>query len=195
MNFPTGFSLGTLLASLLLLSACGGSNSSSGSSGGGGFFDKMFGGSSGPTVTCPDVSKVADVSRLTRFVPGGHDLTDVSFEAAVGQLGGSCSSSDNSVVVDLKVQFIASRGPANTTRKAPFTFFIAIVDKSDNVLARQEFDSGVEFAGNQTRSAVLEDMEQDIPVSNPQQGNQYRVFVGFVLTPEEIAYNRAHPAQ
>jgi hypothetical protein len=181
--------IATLLIPGLLLSACGGS--SGGSSGG--FFDRMFSGSSGPTLTCPDVSKVGDVSRLTRFVPGGHDLTDVTFEAAVGQLAGSCSASDGSVVVDLKVEFIASRGPANTTRKAPFTFFVAIVDKADNVLARQEFDSGVAFPGNQTRSSGVEELEQDIPVSNPLQGNQYRVFVGFVLTPEEVAYNRAHP--
>ena len=179
--------IGTLLVPGLLLSACGGGDST------GGFFDRMFGGSSGPTLTCPDVSKVGDVSRLTRFVPGGHDLTDVTFEAGVGQLTGSCSASDGSVVVDLKVEFIASRGPANTTRQAPFTFFVAIVDKADNVLARQEFDSGVEFPGNQTRSSGVEELEQDIPVSNPLQGNQYRVFVGFVLSPEEVAYNRAHP--
>ena len=181
--------IGTLLVPGLLLSACGGGGSN------GGFFDRMFGGGSGPTLTCPDVSKVGDVSRLTRFVPGGHDLTDVTFEAAVGQLAGSCSTSDGAVVVDLKVEFIASRGPANTTRKAPFTFFVAIVDKADNVLARQEFDSGVAFPGNQTRSSGVEELEQDIPLANPLQGNQYRIFVGFVLTPEEVAYNRAHPGQ
>jgi hypothetical protein len=186
-------SIALLLAPLLLLSACGGSDSSP--KGNPGFFDKMFGGNSGPTVTCPQVEKVNDVSRVTRFVPGGHDLTDVAFEAIVAQLGGNCGSSDGQVVVDLTVQFIAGRGPADTTRQAPFTYFVAIVDKSDNVLARQEFQTAVPFPGNQTRNSVVEELEQDIPVTNPLQGNQYRIFVGFVLTPEEIAYNRGHPAQ
>lgn len=183
----------SLAALLLLLGACGGDSGNSKSSPG--FFDRMFGGKSGPTVTCPDVNKVGDVSRVTRFVPGGHDLTDVAFEAIVGQLGGTCSASDGQVVVDLTVQFVAGRGPADTTRQAPFTYFVAIVDKSDNVLARQEFQTAVPFPGNQTRNSVVEELEQDIPMANPLQGNQYRVFVGFVLTPEEIAYNRAHPAQ
>ena len=182
-----------LVPLLLFLSACGGDSGNSKSSPG--FFDKMFGGSSGPTVTCPEVNKVGDVSRMTRFVPGGHDLTDVAFEAVVGQLAGSCSASDGQVVVDLTVQFVAGRGPANTTRQARLTYFFAIVDKSATVLARQGFQTAVTFPGNQTRNSVAEELEQDIPVANPLQGNQYRIFVGFVLTPEEIAYNRAHPAQ
>ena len=183
--------IGVSFGLLLLLSACG----SDEPKGNPGFFDKMFGGDSGPTVTCPEVRKVGDVARVTRFVPGGRDLTDVTFEAAVGQLGGSCGTSDGQVVVDLTVQFIASRGPANTTRQAPFTYFVAIVDKSDNILARQEFQTAVQFPGNQTRSTAVEELEQDIPMANPLHGNQYRIFVGFVLTPDEIAYNRAHPAQ
>ena len=168
----------------LLVSACGG----------GGFFDRMFSGSSAPTVTCPEVSKVADVARLTRFVPGGRDLTDVAFEAAVGKLGGNCSRGEGgSVDVQLTVEFIGSRGPADKTRKAPFAYFVAIVDRNDNILAREQFDTGIGFPGNQSRNAITEELDENIPLQKDQQGNQFRVFVGFVLTPEEIAYNRAHP--
>jgi len=170
----------------LLVSAC--------SRGGNGFFDRMFGGTSTPTFTCPEVSKVADVARLTRFAPSGHDLTDVAFEAAVGGLGGSCSQGDHgSVDVQLTVQFIGGRGPANKTRKAPFTYFVAIVDRNDNVLAREQFNTGIEFPGNQTRNTITEEVDENIPLQKDQQGNQFRIFVGFVLSPEEVAYNRAHP--
>ncbi len=161
----------------LLLSACG-----------------MFGSSSAPAVTCPEVSKVGDVARLTRFGPGGHDLTDVAFEAVVGKLGGTCSRGENgSVDVQLTVEFIAGRGPADHTRKAPFSYFIAVVDKNDNILAREQFDTGVQFPGNQTRNAITEEVDENIPLQKDQQGNQFRVFVGFVLTPDEVAYNRVHP--
>jgi hypothetical protein len=180
------------LGTLLLLAGCGGSDSGT-TKGNPGFFDKMFSGNSGPTVTCPTVLRLADVARVTRFKPGGHDLTDVTFEGAIGQLGGACGGSDDGVSVDLKVEFVASRGPADTERKAAFTYFVAIVDKNDNVLAREQFDSGVVFSGNQTRSSAVEELEENIPMSNKLLGNTYRVFVGFVLTPEEIAYNRAHP--
>lgn len=178
------------LGLVLLLGACGTGSKSNG----GGFFSRMFSGTSGPTVTCPEVTKVGDAVKLTRFVPGGHDLTDVAFEAAVGKIGGNCSEGDNgSVDVALKVEFIASRGPADKTRKALFTYFVAIVDSSENILAREQFDTGVAFPGNQTRNAVTEELEENIPLGKGQQGNQFRVFVGFVLTPDEVAYNRAHP--
>jgi hypothetical protein len=170
----------------LLLSACG-------SAGKGSFFDRMFSGSSAQTLTCPEITKVGDAARVTRFAPGGHDLTDVAFEAAVGKIGGSCSEGDNSIDVQLTVEFIASRGPADKTRKAPFTYFVAIVDRNENILAREQFDTAVGFPGNQTRSAITEELEQNIPIQKGQQGNQFRVFIGFVLTPEEVAYNRAHP--
>jgi hypothetical protein len=181
------------LGALLLLAGCGSDNGKT--KGNPGFFDKMFSGNSGPTVTCPNVAKVADVSRVTRFKPSGRDLTDVLFEGAVGRLGGSCGGTDDGISVDMTIEFLASRGPADTARRAPFTYFVAIVDKNDNVLAREQFDSAVEFPGNQTRSAVVEELEEDIPMKDKLQGNQYRVFVGFVLTPEEIAFNRAHPTQ
>jgi hypothetical protein len=171
----------------LLLSACGGGSSS------GGFFDRMFGGASAQPVTCPEVARVPDAARLTRFVPGGHDLTDVTFEAAVGKIGGNCSQDDSSIDVQLTVEFVASRGPADKTRKAPFNYFVAIVDHNENILAREQFDTGIEFPGNQTRNAITEELEQNIPIRKGQQGDQFRVFIGFVLTPEEVAYNRAHP--
>ncbi len=166
-----------IIALGLLLSACG-----------------IFGSSSAPAVTCPEVIKVGDVARLTRFSSGGHDLTDVAFEAALGKLGGTCSRGDNgSVDVQLTVEFIASRGPADHTRKAPFNYFVAIVDQNENILAREQFDTGVGFPGNQTRNVITEELEENIPLQKGQQGNQFRIFVGFVLTPDEVAYNRAHP--
>src|SRR5439155_5545507 len=175
----------------LFVGACGSSGKDGDSKPG--FFDRMFSGNSGPSVTCPQVGKVGDVAKVTRFAPGGHDLTDVAFEAAVGKLGGDCQAAEGAVAVNLTVEFIAGRGPADKTRKAPFTYFVAIVDKDDKVLAREQFDTGVQFPGNQTRNAIVEELEENIPVKDPLLGNQYRIFVGFVLTPEEIAYNRAHP--
>jgi len=177
-----------LLLLTLFVGACGSSGKDGDSKPG--FFDRMFSGNSGPSVTCPQVGKVGDVAKVTRFAPGGHDLTDVAFEAAVGKLGGDCQAA---VAVNLTVEFIAGRGPADKTRKAPFSYFVAIVDKDDKVLAREQFDTGVQFPGNQTRNAIVEELEENIPVKDPLLGNQYRIFVGFVLTPEEIAYNRAHP--
>ncbi len=181
-----------LFAGALLLAACSNDSSKTSAGGGGGFFDRMFSGAPAP-FTCPEVTRVGDAAKLTRFVPGGHDLTDVAFEAAVGKLGGTCSHGDGSIDVQMTAQFIASRGPADNTRQAPFNYFVAIVDRNENILAREQFDTGIGFPGNQTRNAITEELEQTIPIQKGQQGSDFRIFIGFVLTPDEVAYNRAHP--
>ncbi len=189
------------IAATLLLAACGGGDKPPASSGasagsaaqpsGGGFFSDMFGTST--PVTCPRVSKIDEAAQLTRFAPSGHDLTDVLFEAAIGDINGKCSASEGSVTVKLTVDFVASRGPADKTRKAPFSFFVAITDLHEKVLGRQQFDSTIEFAGNQTRGGLREKLDQIIPTVKGQRGDDFRIYVGFALTHEELDYNRAHP--
>jgi hypothetical protein len=93
----------------------------------------------------------------------------------------------------MSAQFIATRGPADRTRKAPFSYFVAIADNDDNVLARQNFDTTIAFPGTQTRNGVEEDIDQLIPIKTGQQGSDFHIYIGFNLTPEEIAYNQAHP--
>jgi hypothetical protein len=194
-----------LLAAILALAACSSGGGSSapktadagGASGtaiapsGGGFFNNMFG-SSAP-ASCPGVTKITEASQLTRFAPSGHDLTDVLFEAQIGDINGSCSVSDNTVKVEMAADFIASLGPADKAHKAGFSYFVAITDLNEKVLARQQFDTSIDFPGNKTRSGIREQLEQMIPLQKGQRGDDFHIYVGFVLSREEFAYNRAHP--
>jgi hypothetical protein len=196
-----------LLLAGFLLTACGGDDKppppspSTGSStpppatkpapSGGGFFTNMFS-ASGP-VSCPRVTKIGEASQLTRFSPTGHDITDVEFEALIGDINGKCEPADKGVAVHMTVDFIASRGPADKARKASFAYFVAITDNKDNVLTRQQFDTYIAFPGNRTRDGIRESLDQSIPLAQGQRGDDFRIYVGFVVTHDELAYNRAHP--
>jgi hypothetical protein len=196
-----------LLLAGFLLTACGGDDKppppspSTGSStpppakkpapSGGGFFTNMFS-ASGP-VSCPRVTKIGEASQLTRFSPNGHDITDVEFEALIGDINGKCEPADKGVAVHMTVDFIASRGPADKARKASFAYFVAITDNKDNVLTRQQFDTYIDFPGNRTRDGIRESLDQSIPLAQGQRGDDFRIYVGFVVTRDELAYNRAHP--
>ncbi len=152
----------------------------------GSWFDKPA-----PPPPCPQVAQVEDASRLTRFSGAGRDLTDVAFEAELGGMAGSCAYDGNEIDVELSVQFIASRGPADQSRRADFTYFVAIARLDQTVLAREEFDSYIEFPGNQTRAGIVEELAQRIPIESGARGDSYVIYVGFKLTPEELAFNRA----
>ena len=158
---------------------------------GGGFFDNMF--TATKPVSCPQVSKVGEAALLTRFRPPGHDITDVVFDAFIGDINGKCEASDQGVTVKMTVDFVASRGPAEKDHKATFAYFVAITDAKSNVIAREQFDTFIDFPGNKTRSGIREDLEEKIPLTAGQRGDDFRVYVGFALTHDELAYNRAHP--
>lgn len=144
-----------------------------------------------PPPPCPQVARVEDAARLTRFSGEGRDLTDVAFEAELGGMQGSCGYSDDEIDVELGIQIIASRGPADENRRADFRYFVAIARVDQTILAREEFESYVEFPGNQVRAGIVEELTQRIPIKAGESGADYVIYAGFVLTPEELAFNRA----
>ena len=146
---------------------------------------------SASTPACPVVAKLPDADRLTRFSGSGHDLTDVAFEARIGDVSATCDYDESGYDVTAKVQFLGTRGPAVAAaagvEQGSFGYFVAIVDSTSKVLARQEFDSNFQFQAK-TRSGVVEELEQKIP---PSSGTApYTIFIGFQLSPDELAFNR-----
>jgi len=182
--------LAALLAAGLTLTACGGGGGNSG--GGGGWFGWLTG-PSAPT-SCPAVSKVGEATKLVRFAPGSNqDLNNVQFEAGIFDVGGGCTNMDNGVKVDMTADIAAARGPADTTGKASFAYFVAIVDDNQNIIAREEYPLEIAFPGNQTRNGQREQLEETIPLTKDQQAAAFHIYIGIVLTKDEVAYNRAHP--
>jgi hypothetical protein len=139
-------------------------------------------------VPCPRVLKVQDAERLTRFTGAGRDLTDVLFEAQVGEITGSCGLDEGAIDMTMNVTFQAMRGPADRARRADFAYFVAIVDADGDVLAREGFDSNLEFPEARSRAGVVEELQQRIPAGSGTP--PYTVYVGFALTPDELAFNR-----
>jgi len=150
--------------------------------------------SSGPDIalSCPQAVAVADAARLVKFKGTGRDLTDVKFEAELENLQMVCDydEDDHAIEADLLVRFVASRGPADEERLADIRYFVAVATQNARIVARQEFAVKVPFEGNRTRVAVAEELTPRIPLNPNQNGSEYRVFVGFSLTPEELDYNR-----
>ncbi len=141
-------------------------------------------------VACPQAAQIKDASRLTRFSGAGRDLTDVLFEAEIKQLQLVCEYDDGVVEASLKIVFQALRGPANRQGRAPVRYFVAIADRGKAILAREEFDLEIPFRGNQTRVAISEELGPRIPLRPGESGTDYRIYVGFTLTREEMRYNR-----
>jgi len=148
-----------------------------------------------PPPPCPNIVIVQDAAEITQFLPGeGRDLTDVTVEARITDFRGFCDTDiedDRTGAVDVEMQLllVATRGPASTTRDASFKYFVAIADAEENILAREEFETSITFEGNRNRVGFAEELKQKIPLQAGQLGDAFGIFVGFVLSDEDLKYN------
>lgn len=159
--------------------------------------DINFGGDNaniGPPPPCPRVVKVGDATSLTRFVGAGRDVKDVAFQAQVGEIASGCSyvseDSKTRINMTMRVQTIASRGPALEGDNADFQYWVAVARIDGEVLNRDAFDVEIDLSGNATRAQSVDELEQNIFLRSGEAGDNYVIYVGLVLSPDEVRFNR-----
>lgn len=146
---------------------------------------------------CPVIGIVQDAASLTLFVSGpGRDLTDMTLEAEITEFDGFCNTDIDEddgtgvVEIDLRLLFSAMRGPAAVSREAQISYFIAITDQKENILAREIFTFDFEFEGNRNRIGYVDETIQTIPIRSGQVGEDFKVLIGMQLNEEQLIYNR-----
>jgi hypothetical protein len=164
-----------LLAALLPLAACAGDDTSR-------------------RQACPDAAALKDAAQLTDFAGEGRDLTDVRFEARIRNVALACRVEEDDgqrrVEALLEVVFQAEKGPQNTSGTADFTYFVAVVNRDDEILSRRGFDLRLDMSGNQTRVQARDRVSPTIPLPDGASPADYTVYVGFELTRGQLDYNR-----
>ena len=163
--------IGLVFAGLLLLSACSGSP------------DKL--------ISCPEILIPQNTERVTRFAPGeGRDITDIVLQGEVKFLSGECEIGEEEITLDLPIAVGGTSGPADTDKTESISVFIAIATYDRQILTRRELPMTLNFAGNRTSVVTMDTVSLDIPKKPDQTTNDFVIFLGLVLTEEELAYNR-----
>lgn len=144
---------------------------------------------------CPKALRVQDAASLTRFQPGrGRDATDTMVQAQISDIAVACSSRRDRVDVDIVFEIRVTEGPAlarlAADRKVGLEYFVAIIDPQRQVLARRSFNADFQFVGNRTKLTSKEELSQSIPIASAGVGGAYQIAVGFVMTPDEVEFNR-----
>jgi hypothetical protein len=141
---------------------------------------------------CPRVGILGDAQKATQYRQGaGRDLTDVTFETELVDYDGQCKYEDKQsvVVVSFILQVGATRGPAATQNQALVPYFVAVVDKQQNVLAREEFVARIPFEPGRRRVIVGEELEQRIPLAG-RSTSDVEILIGLEMGREQLERNR-----
>src|SRR5688572_1356953 len=148
---------------------------------------------------CPLVAPVRELGYMTKFQGESQDLSDTLFEAKIDQVlpARNCvyqegSDGKRAIVYDIQVKFLAQRGPKDREGVAKFNYFMAVTGPGGQPLVREVFDTEIPFE-NATQAITVEELQPRIPLKQGENGDYYRIWVGFMLNEQELAYNRRNP--
>jgi hypothetical protein len=150
-------------------------------------------------AACPGTLIAPDLDALTLLRPGGGTSpADIRFGVKLFSASSSCSGDKTGVHTDTDLLFVAARNDPDV-KQEQFTYFVAIADAQQNILAKQNFTLQVEFAPKQNQMRISEALKETLPLRNPASAGNYSIIVGLQLTPDQVELNRkrsqAKPAQ
>ncbi len=151
--------------------------------------------SCGPTEQfppiCPSVALLADAADLTQYTSRGQDLTDLVIDGRISAVPASCQRGKPGIVnVKLKVNAAIARGPALVGRDVTVPIIVGVAE-GETVLDRKAFTLAGQFKSNiDTIQISSDEISLDFPVTEKKLASAYRIYVGFDLTPEQLALNR-----
>jgi hypothetical protein len=139
---------------------------------------------------CPEAHLLPQAADFARYRnEAGHDLTDMVLSGRVLKVDGHCEpgSGPNKLDASVTVTLEFNRGPAASGRQADVQYFVAVAE-GDQILDKKILRDRVTFPSNLDRLFLVSDpVDMQLPVSPEKTGAAYTVWVGFQLTPAEMA--------
>jgi hypothetical protein len=166
-----------LVASSLLLfslAACGTSDSTDSAN--------------GPLPTsCPQVAVIRDLSVYQ--YPPAADESNLVISARMGNIKGGCSYDEKGNMIEASFQVASIHGANTAGHRARVPFFISVLDASDNVVRKEVYEIPVVFEGNSRETYNSVPINPRVALPSGADASQYRVFLGFQLTKEQVDAN------
>jgi hypothetical protein len=156
----------------------------------------------GGAFSCPVTGFMADSNAIAYFArpvkkPGPQD---VGVYAEMKNLKGHCALAlkKDSARVDLSFDAVVHvKDAPETLAQQNLSYFVAVLDAQDNILQRAQFYITVPFEKDPNSpypgaaGFVTEEHKVTIPLKVPSDAAERQVVIGFTLTPEQLAFNRA----
>ncbi len=147
------------------------------------------------STNCPNVAVLEQGSTLTTFLPGRTDIAAQIISARITGVAGTCQllKKKNELKVTFQAGFAATNGPANTSANLVLPYLIS-TSVGNNILSVTNNTIPLKFNGNESAAAATT-KPLTVVFPNTSTTADTDVLVSFHLTPDQLAYNNAHPGQ
>jgi hypothetical protein len=144
-------------------------------------------------TNCPSVSIVPDLNRMVEF-QGQKWVSEIRFTAVTRQ----CQIMGNMVKVMVTMTAEGRLGPqgekdAKIQANYSYPYLMAVIDPTGKILSKDVFALNTVYQKSNTPQnprVFYESLTQAIPAPNGQIPAGTHIQIGFLLSPEELAYNR-----
>ncbi len=140
--------------------------------------------------SCPSTAILAQAAEVIKVRPGGQAREDVIVQAEMLTPTIACDYElgDPEVSVDISLPIVVRRGPAAGEAQA-LQYFVAVMGPNGAMVSKRLFQRNV--AGDAPTATVTDFVNGTvIGLQQNQLPYQYRIVVGFQLTPDEFARNQ-----
>ncbi len=142
---------------------------------------------------CPSALTLYDAHRIVELEGSGIDVAQVGFTGEINGVRSLCRYFETAPInANLEIEFGFGRGPAAQGYEHTYQYFVAVTRRDNVVIHREDFPITVRFEPGEDRVFVTETINRiTIPrATETTSGSNFEIIVGFVLTPEQIAWNR-----
>ena len=142
---------------------------------------------------CPNVFALNDASKMVEFA-GDPALDNVAWSAEIVDVRSSCRYFEEEPIKALvEIDFAVGRGPAATSDVKDINYFVAVTRTNRALITKEEFAVPVRIRDNIATATFTEELS-DILIARKganTSGTNFEIAVGFVLTREQLLYNRS----
>lgn len=141
---------------------------------------------------CPRAFTLYDAARLIEFEDNIEQYDHIQFTGQIEHVRSLCRYiSDRPINADLEIHFSLGRGPGATSSQKTYTYFIAVTRKNLAVITKEVFPFEITFPEGTERLTHVEKISEiNIPrATETTSGENFEIIVGFVITPEQRAFN------
>lgn len=160
------------------------------------FVERLFSGDTRPNAgPCPLMGVVYDNSRMVDFAqPGNERYANIEFTGEMQGIRGFCRYlEDDPIAMTLEIDMAFGRGPAATADRQTYRYWVAVVRRGVAPIEKAYFDVDVRWDRGEAVVTRTEEINNIvIPRATAQtSGANFEILVGFELTPDQLAFNRA----
>jgi hypothetical protein len=146
---------------------------------------------SGP---CPVIGSLYDASRYVKFADADGKLySDIAFTGEITDVRLFCRYTGKvPLEAEVEIDFAFGKGPMAAGNSADYPYFVAVTRRNGKVLAKEYFTTEAEFGRGKVAGKTELVNRIQIPRADESiSGVNFEIVVGFDLTAEQLAFNRA----